>query len=269
MTDSGLRARLESLVAAERSEVCRIAQRIYPDAGVTCEPIADAIAVFGGSAIGVSSVSGLASTSALHAEELRALEAFLGKVGSAPVEIALPADADAALMAQITDFGLSILGSEEVLVIDLGAGTALPAEESGHDVRVAEQTQLDDWAHLAARGFNEGHEPPQCDLRFASCIARRAGVRPYWAFVDDSPVAVGELWIGGGVAWLSADTTLPPYRGRGLQLALQHARLKVARAAGCRIAVTEAAPDSSSHRNAERLGFGRAYSRAVFSRGSF
>jgi len=269
MTDSGFLARLESLVAAERSEVCRIAQRLYPDARVTCEPIGDAIAVFGGSAIGVSTVSGISRTSALHAEELRALEAFLGRVGTGPVEIALPADAEAALVAQIVGLGLSVLGSEDVLVLDFGIDAPLPAEGSGHDVRVATREQLDEWARLAARGFNDGHEPPQCDLRFANCIARSAGVRPYWAFVEDRPVAVGELWIGGEVAWLCADTTLPTYRGRGLQLALQDARLREARAAGCTLAVTEAAPDSSSHRNARRLGFGPAYSRTIFSRGSF
>ena len=269
MTDCGLLVRLESLVAAERSEVCRIAQGFYPDAHMTCEPIGDAIAVYGGSAIGVSTVSGISRTSALHAEDMRILKAFLGRVGAGPVEIALPDPADAALVAQIVDLGLSPVGSEEVLVLDLSTGPALPAEGSGHDVRVATREQLDEWAHLAAQGFNDGHEPPRCDLRFANCIARRAGVRPYWAFVENRPVAVGELWIGGEVAWLCADTTLPTCRGRGLQLALQGARLREARAAGCTLAVTEAAPGSSSHRNAGRLGFEPVYSRTIFSRGSF
>lgn len=268
MPDPRLAARLESLVAAERLEVCRIAQRLYPDAGVTCERIGDAIAVFGGSAIGVSSVSGIVGRNPLTSEELHALEAFLAKVGTRPVEIALPSDADMALVAQVTGLGLSALGPEDVLLVELSTAPEV-AEASGNDVRVAESGQLDEWADLAARGFNEGHVPPECDVRFARCIARRAGVRSYWAHVEGRAVAVGELWLGDGIAWLSADATLPPYRGRGLQLALQQARLEEARAAGCTLAVTEAAPGSASHRNAGRLGFRRAYSRTVFSRGSF
>ena len=81
------------------------------------------------------------------------------------------------------------------------------------------------------------------------------------ARLDGEPAGTGELVIEDRVGWLSADTTLPPYRRRGVQRALQIERLQRAAEAGCEFAVTEARPGSDSQRNMERLGFRIAYTR--------
>jgi hypothetical protein len=63
------------------------------------------------------------------------------------------------------------------------------------------------------------------------------------------------------LAVLGGASTLPTFRRRGLQTALQHARLKLAARDGCDLAMTITQPGSTSQRNAERRGFCVAYTR--------
>ena len=58
----------------------------------------------------------------------------------------------------------------------------------------------------------------------------------------------------GGVAHLYIDSTLPEYRGRGVQAALLRARLGDARKAGFDLASVGARPGNGSCRNIERAG---------------
>ena len=85
-------------------------------------------------------------------------------------------------------------------------------------------------------------------------------------WVDGQPAGTGALVIDGGVGWLSGDSTLPQYRGRGIQQAIQRHRLRLARDAGCDLAVTESAPGSGSQRNMERLGFRVVYTHVEFAK---
>ncbi|MDP2234007.1 MAG: hypothetical protein Q8K89_10245 [Actinomycetota bacterium] len=276
MGTHALRMRLEGLVVAERAETCAIAKRRYPDSAVYSRAIAGGIAVFGGSAIGLSSVSGLGDESALTERESAALREFLDAVGERPVEVSVPVGSDPETVALIASLGMRFLEFEDVLVLDIGQAHPAnrladtchgPHGSSDACISVVSSVDTDRWAELVARGFNEGHTPPQTDIRFARCIAERAGVELYWACLHDTPMAAGELWMGDGVAWLSADVTLPACRGRGLQMRLQEARLAAAEGSGCTLAVTEAVPGHASHRNACRIGFRVAYSRMVFARG--
>lgn len=68
----------------------------------------------------------------------------------------------------------------------------------------------------------------------------------------------------GLLAHLYIASTLPAYRGRGIQLALLHARLAAARDAGCMLASVTARPANTSARNTERAGFSLAYTKSTF-----
>jgi GNAT superfamily N-acetyltransferase len=92
-------------------------------------------------------------------------------------------------------------------------------------------------------------------------VTHRPGTRLYTAFVDGVAAGAGELFVEADVAWLSADATLPAYRCRGVQTALQRHRIAVAADEGCRFVVSEATPGSASQRNMERLGLRVAYTR--------
>jgi ribosomal protein S18 acetylase RimI-like enzyme len=68
---------------------------------------------------------------------------------------------------------------------------------------------------------------------------------------------VGELYIA---------STVPEFRGRGVQAALLRARLVAAKAAGCALALVTARPANTSARNTERAGFRLAFTKATFAR---
>jgi GNAT superfamily N-acetyltransferase len=57
--------------------------------------------------------------------------------------------------------------------------------------------------------------------------------------------------------------TLNEYRGRGLQTAMLERRMQAAAEAGCEYAVIVTLGGTTSQRNAERLGFRVAYSKAT------
>ena len=70
----------------------------------------------------------------------------------------------------------------------------------------------------------------------------------------------------GRVAELYIDSTMPEYRGRGVQVALSKARLAEARKEGYDFATVQARQSNGSARNAERAGFGLAYCKPTFSK---
>ena len=98
-------------------------------------------------------------------------------------------------------------------------------------------------------------------MRLATAATRREGARFFFGVVDGELAGTGQLEMSGDFGWLSADTTLPPFRRRGVQTTLQRARLQILRDAGYALAVTESVPGSASQRNMERLGFRVAYTR--------
>jgi GNAT superfamily N-acetyltransferase len=79
--------------------------------------------------------------------------------------------------------------------------------------------------------------------------------------VDGTIAGAAALSVREGVCGLFGASTLPEFRGRGVQGALLKARLESAAAQGCDVAVSIAQPGSTSHRNIERQGFRVAYTR--------
>ncbi|HEY8977078.1 MAG TPA: GNAT family N-acetyltransferase [Burkholderiaceae bacterium] len=70
----------------------------------------------------------------------------------------------------------------------------------------------------------------------------------------------------GRVGELHIASTLPAFRGRGVQAALLQARLAAARDAGCALVFVGARPANTSARNVERAGFGLAFTKTTFAR---
>jgi GNAT superfamily N-acetyltransferase len=92
------------------------------------------------------------------------------------------------------------------------------------------------WAEVLLSAF--GMQAPGLPEMMAA-TARHAHFQPYAVWSAGHIVAGGNLFIEGGVASLNAGATAPGFRGRGAQTALIHARIEAARAAGCRLVVSE------------------------------
>ncbi len=122
------------------------------------------------------------------------------------------------------------------------------------------------WGHIAARGFSDDEEPGVAQEEFGSLMAARRDSILVLGWIDGEPAGTGALGIDDDVAWLSGDSTLPQYRRRGVQQAIQRHRLQLAYEAGCTLAITESAPGSGSQRNMERLGFRLVFTHLEFTK---
>ena len=200
---------------------------------------------------------------------LERLESFYHERGAAAILSVCPL-ADRSLLRLLGQRGWQAGDFEHLLVLDLGAGrrsAESAAETDAIEVRVCLPEERAAWAATAARGFSDGATPEQGHKEFGAVMAEREEAILVLAWVDGVPAGTGSLVVDGGVGWLSGDSTLPQYRRRGIQQAIQRHRLRLARDAGCDMAVTEAVPGGASQRNMERLGFRIAYTHVEFTKG--
>jgi GNAT superfamily N-acetyltransferase len=117
--------------------------------------------------------------------------------------------------------------------------------------------------------FPDGGEP----AGFDEMLAPMFGFPGALTFVAEAEVGeadaklvatgAGLIIPGHRIVALYGAATLQPYRGGGLQTAILRRRLEVAAQAGCEYAVIVTQGGTTSMRNAERLGFTLAYSKAT------
>jgi GNAT superfamily N-acetyltransferase len=269
--DHQLACRLESLVAAEYRRLGSVADRIFPEKGAQCTDAGDGVALWLGAGSPVNTAVGLGMLGPVEEATLQLLEAFYHDRGAAAVLCMCPL-ADPSLLHMLGRRGWAASGFEHVLVLDAeqASQVAHPVVEpsaSEIEVRVCLPEERELWGRMAARGFADGvAEPEPVFKEFGSLVAARDDAILVLAWVDGRPAGTGSLVVDGGVGWLSSDSTLPEYRRRGVQQAVQWHRIELARAAGCDLVVTEAAPGSQSQRNMERLGFRIVYTHAEFTK---
>lgn len=258
--DATLAARLEAFAALENERFVHAARRWRPDGDADARWIAGGCASFVGPGAPVNQASGLAMDGPVLPSHVDELEAFFAWHG-VPAYVNVCPHAHASLGVELSRRHYRVAGFENVLMRPLTAAGDDPAPNSDVDIRVVDDADALMWAQQVVLGFAAPDEPTVAEDEFAEVLARVDGLTRLLAFVDGAPAATAELAARDGIGWLSADTTLPAYRGRGLQSALQRRRLHLAAEAGCSLAVTESRPGSGSQRNMERLGFHVAYTR--------
>jgi GNAT superfamily N-acetyltransferase len=299
--DADLARRLEGIICVEWRRLADTTREWWPEKGATYLDVAGGVALWLGDGSPVNVAVGLGMEAPVDEAGLRQVEDFYASRGGPPILATCPF-ADPSLFALLAKRGWQITEFENVLALELGgpaasaAGAAGAASAAGAegaaegagaagaaggagaahvrgvdvcgvDVRVAstpEERAL--WGRIAARGFSDEGEPGSAQEDFGSLMAARRDAILVLAWADGEPVGTGALGIDGTVGWLSGDSTLPQYRRRGIQQAIQRHRLKLAQEAGCTLAVTESAPGSGSQRNMERLGFRVVYTHLEFTR---
>lgn len=256
--DAALAARLERIATEDLIRFGAIAGRLYPDMGADTLRVAGGGALWMGDGSPLNVACGLGLDGEVTVADLESLEAFFAAHAS-PCTIAVCPLAHESLGAALANRGYSITGFENVLYLSL-------ADFRAHATGAVEVVEIDgdstgDWERTVAYGFSATGVISLAEERLAHIVACDERARYFTAMIDGAPAGTGELVITDGVGWLSADATLPEYRGRGAQTALQIARLAAAKEAGCELVVTESVPGSASMRNMERLGFRVAYTR--------
>jgi GNAT superfamily N-acetyltransferase len=184
--------------------------------------------------------------------EFDEVEALLGQ-GGAPVALEMPPFTDPSLPALLAARGYRVNQFQLVHVRDLtDADLAPPSAEVV--VRPIQSGEEALFSRVVMAGFMEQDHLPDEEAALMP-VADVPGTTRYLAFLESEVAGGGSLGLCDGVATLAGTSTLPRFRGRGVQAALVRARLAAGRAAGCDLASTATLPGTASCRNMLRLGF--------------
>ena len=259
--DRALAVRVEALAALDMRRIAEAASSRYPELGVTWTEAGRGVAGYFGRGSAANGTAGLGMGGEITMADVVALERFFSERGERPQASICPF-AHSSTSALLQERGWMIGAFENVLVRGLDQTEALPEPDEHVEIRFARTpAELELWAMMVANGFSAPDDPTPAEMRMGRSAVARNDSAFLIGYVDGKPAGTGELQTERSVGWLSADTTLPQFRGRGVQRSLQRARLAVARDAGCDIAISESMPGSGSQRNMERLGFRVAYTR--------
>jgi len=175
-----------------------------------------------------------------------------------------PASHPASNLQTIEPMGFGPSGSGWAKFVKCVAGPTPARLPAGVEIRIADAATAASFGGTVQAGFGVA---PECAEWFAALVGR-PGWCCFLATIDGEPAAAAAMFIRDGAAWSGMSTTLPDYRGRGLQSALIDARLNEAAARGVTWVTSETGqpsvedePGFSSYRNQKRGGFERAYIR--------
>ncbi|MBU5444069.1 GNAT family N-acetyltransferase [Paenibacillus sp. MSJ-34] len=130
-----------------------------------------------------------------------------------------------------------------------------------HELR---EDQFDLYATIHCRGTGLTDDGIPYVAENNKVLYNRPGWKFYIAYMDENPAAVGVMYIKDRIASLTFAATLPEYRNQGLQQTLLQRRIREAKRNGCKLAVSQCAFLSQSHRNMERAGMKIGYIRTTW-----
>jgi GNAT superfamily N-acetyltransferase len=256
--DLALSRRLERVEGQACRAFADARSRLDPASGATSMECAGTYAIFDGISSPVTQTFGLGLFEEATPAALDRLERFFVDRG-ARVRHEVSPLSGVATTDRLCPRGYRPIEMSSVLF----RGVEAPA---GHDpsivVRVADADDAALWADVNVRGWAHGHPELTEFLEEAGVLmAARAQNVCFIAESDGQPGAAGALFVHDGVALFAGAATVPELRHRGLQSALLHARMRYAYEHACGLAMMVAEVGSQSQRNAERAGFGTAYTR--------
>lgn len=188
------------------------------------------------------------------AGELDAILEFYGAAGVRPWFELPPAHDFERLSGPLAAAGARPIAFQTVLY---GKPERFEADPCVREIALEE---AETFADVLLRGHGVPDDAPRGHI---ARWAEHATSRLYLAEVDGVPAAAGALVLGE-VANLANASTLPEFRGRGLQSALIRARIDAAAAAGAELVCSGASWASQSQRNLERAGLRVAYTKTVW-----
>ena len=212
-------------------------------------------------------VTGLGMNGPVDADALGALESAYATRGLG-AEIDLCPHAAPGLLPLLASRGYAVNAFSNTY-----ARTLDDVPDRGDGIEVAHGTEARElFVEASISGFSVQAEKRPRDLLAA--LARIARARDdtalFVARIDGQVAGSAGLSVAetplGLVGELYIASTLPEFRGRGVQTALLRSRLAAAKAAGCALAVVMARPANTSARNTERAGFRLAFTKATFAK---
>lgn len=258
--DLELARRLEEAEAVAGVRCAEAVARFHPECRAAVLKVGSGYAAFTGATSPITQAVGLGLRGPVTEAQIKRMEAFYRKRGAA-VNIELCPLADAKLVQLLGRRGYHPIEFSNVLVRPVRRSERFPAPAAGVRVRRMEPGEQELWARMVAQGFAEHMKVTEELLSILEAFCSRPGSKCFFGLVDGKIAGGGVAVIRKRLAVLGGASTLPGVRRRGVQTALQHARLKFAARQGCDLAMTITQPGSTSQRNAERRGFHVVYTR--------
>jgi GNAT superfamily N-acetyltransferase len=257
------------------------ARQLFPNDGFLAEPVGGGVAAVTKLSFGrkLNHVAGFGMDGTVTENGLGTIERLYEKIG-VPPEINLCPFAHPSAMEVLNARGYKICAEMNVYAISLAEyktdsedGATANGKRSGDNASETTISHVTPEEHgtfieLSSAGFQSGN--PQSDLfhTLAGTATIRPDTRLYFARINGQIAGTAGMAILntplGRVAELYIDSTVPDFRGKGIQLALLRARLAEAKDDGCELAAVTTWPTGTSARNVERAGFRLAYKKDVY-----
>jgi GNAT superfamily N-acetyltransferase len=262
--DRALARRFESAEEMPQVHHAHADQKMRPHIGYAVEPIAGGHMIFAGLGSPIGRAVGMGFDAPVTEADFDQLENFYYS-RKAPAQFDYCPLTDISLLEIARKRGYTIAELNNVLARKLDPTETFPPGPKGFAIRPGKCQEALAFSTIVRQSFfPEGGEPAGFDEMLAPMFAF-PGAITFVAEADGKLVATGAGLIipDHKIVALFGAGTLKPYRGRGLQTAILQRRLEVAALAGCEYAVIVTQGGTTSMRNAERLGFTLAYSKAT------
>lgn len=262
--DIALARRLEALEVHVTAANAQSVRDVFGTGQAGSLRVAGGAATSFGPSIPMHSIKGVGLNGPMSVAEFDAAERFIASRGGTSVTLDVCPLADESVGTLAAERGYRFVGFESVLyrVISKDEELAAPAV----DIRSLSPEQAEDWSKAMGLGFADGGEVPPWIVDFGRAFFAVPRCTPMGVFDGSALACAGIMITLQNTAGLLSSATTPQFRRRGFQTALIQHRLRTAQAAGCDLAKMDTKPGTSSQRNAERLGFRVAYTRAQFSK---
>jgi len=265
--DRALARRLESAEEMPQVYHAQWCEKNQPNVGAAVEKISGGHMIFAGLGSPIGRAVGMGFATPVTAADMDQLEHFYHSRKAAAQTDYCPLT-DPSLLELATQRGYGIAELNNVLVRKLDPTEKFPSRP-GLAIRRGKTEEALAFSSIVRRSFfPDGGEPEGFDEMLSPLFAF-PGSLTFVAKMDGQLVATGGGLIipEHKIVALFGAGTLKEYRGRGLQTAMLERRMQVAIEAGCEYAVIVTLGGTTSMRNAERLGFRVAYSKATLIKG--
>jgi len=271
--DRALARRFESAEEMPQVHHAHADQKMRPHIGSAVDPIAGGHMIFAGLGSPIGRAVGMGFDRAVTEADFEQLENFYFS-RQAPSQLDYCPLTDISLLEIARKRGYGIVELNNVLARRLDAAESFPPDPAGFTIRPGKCEEALAFSTIVRQSFYpDSGEPPGFDETMAPLFAF-PGAITFVAEANEAEAASAEngklVATGAGlivpehkIVALFGAGTLQPYRSRGLQTAILQRRLGVAARAGCEYAVIVTQGGTTSMRNAERLGFSLAYSKAT------
>jgi ribosomal protein S18 acetylase RimI-like enzyme len=265
--DQAFARRLEAAEEIPQVYYARLYQKLRLGINAAAEPICGGHMIFAGVGSLIGRAVGLGFDGPVSAADLDRLEEFYRSRG-APAQVDVCPLSDGKLMEMVKERGYGLFELNNVLYRRLEGDEDTRPVSAGARIRAGRTEEAESFCAIMQRSFFPKGDAPSDFAAMVTPLFQMERALTFVAEMEGRAVACGAGLVipEHKVVALFGAGTLAEFRGRGLQTALLRLRMQVAARAGCQVAVIVTQGGSTSQRNAERLGFRVAYSKATMIR---